>query len=78
MAKFSIKDLNKDIAQYGVELVKGRGYFYFASLDDPCINEIHNPSSIYVYAFNHMSEAKWREHVTYELTAVGIIKKEEA
>lgn len=73
MAKFTIAQLNKEIAHHGVELVKGRGYFYFASLDDRCIAERAQPASIYVYAFNHADAAWWRSSVNHELASVGLV-----
>jgi hypothetical protein len=63
MAKFNIKTLNAEIAKHGVELVKGEGYFYFASLDDRCIAQAKDLESIYVCHFNQMTPAQWRSTV---------------
>lgn len=69
---FTLKALNINIMQHGVELVKGRGYFYFASLDDRCISENAQLESIYVCHFNHCDAAWWVMQVDGILTRAGV------
>ena len=41
MARVTINKVNERINQYGIEIVKGKGYYYFARMDDaaPNLNE---------------------------------------
>lgn len=72
MTKFNIAALNAEIAATGVELVKGKGYFYFASLDDRCIAEKMSLQSIYVNSFKQMGADRWRSAVAYSLSEAGL------
>lgn len=54
----SLPQFNRELNKRGIpaELVKGRGYFYFASTDD-CYFE---PDSIYVCHFNQVEPEFWQ------------------
>lgn len=60
MAAATIAKINAGIAQYGVEIVKGNGYFYFAELDDRFVAQI---PSVYSCHLRCMSLEDWIEHV---------------
>ena len=62
MARPSLAQLNAEFAQHGFELVKGDGYFWFASTADAPDHalEILNPQSVMVCHFTHMPISRWR------------------
>jgi hypothetical protein len=61
MAGTFIKDVNAHIAQFGVELVRGKGYFYFADItDEPVADKI---PSVYTPYLRSMTFRQWYEHV---------------
>jgi hypothetical protein len=53
--------LNAQIAHRGIELVKGRGYFYFAILPG-FPDDTHTPASVYVKHFDHLTFDQWVGH----------------
>lgn len=73
MAKFTIRTINNLISSnaIGLELVKGKGYFYFVPRNPDIL--IHD-SSVIVYRLNHLSPAQWleeaRERWTPEVAAI--------
>ena len=61
MAGTFIKDVNTHIAKFGVELVRGKGYFYFADItDEPVADKI---PSVYTFYLRSMTFRQWYEHV---------------
>ena len=57
----TIAKLNAKIAHRGIELVKGRGYFYFAILDGfPDDTEL--PKRVFVPHFNRMTIDQWMDY----------------
>jgi len=62
MTQVTIKNLNAEIARrypsLDIELVKGRGYFYFDG--DDGFDAI---DSIYVFALNQMGFKQWMEYI---------------
>tara|TARA_R100001463_G_C3391043_1_gene206879 strand:- start:264 stop:512 length:249 start_codon:yes stop_codon:yes gene_type:complete len=66
MSHLTLKKINKAIASYGYELVRGKGYFYFvplndnyASLDLGEYNGEPQSESVYVYRLNHITLESW-------------------
>lgn len=63
-----LQDLNKKAAHYGLELVKGDGYFYWWGLNDEAnylLDEVNrdNDTSVYVNAFTHMDKNQWMQEL---------------
>ena len=58
----TIATLNAKIAGRGIELVKGRGYFYFAILPG-FPDETPLPESVMVPHFNRMTADQWLDCV---------------
>jgi hypothetical protein len=58
MARLTMRTINDALPQ-GFELVKGRGYFYFADDDGD-----FGTHSVYVYALGHMTREEWMEEFT--------------
>ena len=60
----TLSTLNKTAKAYGLELVKGQGYFYWvsATADLP---------SVYVSAFTHLSADQWRAELQSAITLKG-------
>lgn len=56
----TIQKINQQIADHGVEVVKGNGYFYFAAISDDAI-EI---PSVYTMRLRDLSLEEWVEHVS--------------
>ena len=52
-----IATVNKLAKPLGVQLVKGKGYFYFLDLDGNVIED----SSVLVYSLNHLTLERWLE-----------------
>ena len=66
MAGTFIKDVNAHIAQFGVELVRGKGYFYFADItDEPIAEKI---PSVYTNYLRSMTFRQWYLHVENAVT----------
>jgi len=62
--KVTLKNLNKYIANpLGVELVKGKGYFYLWNLPGKEVLTLTESSSIYVFALSHLSWEQWEEEI---------------
>ena len=61
----TLKTINKAIATYGVELVKGNGYFYFA--DTTSENVADSIPSVYSMHLRGMSLDQWVNHVSEAL-----------
>ena len=63
MKRFSIKQINAAIAPLGVELIKGKGYFYLLDLETgEQVGE-----SIMIYALNHASLEWWLSNIKPEV-----------
>ena len=58
----TIAKLNEKIASRGIELVKGRGYFYFAILPD-FPDDTPRPESVMVPHFSSMTADQWLDCV---------------
>ena len=72
MTRFTMKSLNAELRAMQIEFVKGRGYFYLADLGDS-LRCVSGPStSIYVYAFSHLTESEWRERIASVLLSIGV------
>lgn len=61
----TIKKINAAIAQHGVEIVKGDGYFYFADIGDAFIAE--KIRSVYTMFLRDMSLEQWVLYVQLEV-----------
>ena len=66
MSHLTLKKVNKAIASYGYELVRGEGYFYFVPLNDNYASldlgeDNYQPQSdsVYVYRLNHLTLENW-------------------
>lgn len=57
----TMRSVNKALEQYGVELVKGNGYFYFADVGDEYVADFI--PSVYDMRLNCMTVKQWVEHV---------------
>jgi len=62
MTRATIRGVNKRIAKYGVELVRGPGYFYFMDLDDTPYG-LPEVDSVYVYTLTSFTVEQWVSHV---------------
>ncbi len=60
MTKATFKKVNKSIEGMGFELVKGRGYFWFAALPNTPI-EIDAPPSVPVMHLKELTLEQWVE-----------------
>ena len=65
MTKPTLNKVNEAIAYYGVELVKGNGYFYFADTGTRCAADLI--PSVYSTRLTTMSLEKWVEYVASNL-----------
>lgn len=61
MTKATLNKVNEAIAYYGVELVKGNGYFYFADIGESYVAD-HIPS-VFSTRITTMTLEKWVEYV---------------
>jgi len=61
----TLRDINREIKRKGVpgELVKGRGYFYMADLDNEDYFWSSHTDSIHVYSLAQMNLAQWVDRV---------------
>ena len=57
----TLNKVNQAISTYGVELVKGKGYFYFADIGDSFVAD--NILSVYSMHINCMSLEQWIKYV---------------
>lgn len=75
MAKFTKASFNRELAEYGFELVRGpEGYFYWAHLEGVAsMDAVADAESIYVYKFDDMTQTQWR--AAAEVIVEGIIAK---
>lgn len=55
----TIQKINQQIAEHGVEIVKGNGYFYFAAIRD----DAPEIPSVYTMRLRDLSLEEWVEHV---------------
>lgn len=67
----TIKGLNKSLRKYGVEVVKGNGYFWFADVGDECLVAHHIPS-VYVARLRWIEADDWIAHVRDSLIDAGV------
>lgn len=63
--KPTMSKVNEAIAYYGVELVKGDGYFYFADIGEGYVADLI--PSVYSNRLSTMSLEKWVEYVATSL-----------
>jgi hypothetical protein len=56
----TIQKINQKIAEHGVEIVKGNGYFYFAAISD----DAPEIPSVYTMRLRDLSLEEWVEHVS--------------
>lgn len=62
--KVTLKNLNKYIANpLGVELIKGKGYFYLWDLPGKEVINTSNSTSIYVYSLSQLTWKQWEEEI---------------
>ena len=66
MTKPTLNKVNEAIAYYGVELVKGKGYFYFADTGSRYVAD--SIPSVYSTRLTTMSLEKWVEYVATNLS----------
>jgi len=57
----NLKKLNKKAALHDLELVKGKGYFYWVNLTQKSLEMRggYAPESVYICHWNHVSEGRW-------------------
>ena len=63
----TIKKINASIDQYGVEVVKGNGYFYFADLSSSTEYNSEKINSVFSMQLRCMSLEDWIAHVEESL-----------
>ena len=62
--KVTLKNLNEKIANpLGVELIKGKGYFYLWDLPGKSILSLTESNSIYVYSLPQLTWGQWKEEI---------------
>lgn len=67
MTGTTLKTINLHIADFGVELIKGKGYFYFADITDkPVADTI---PSVYTCHLRSMTLMQWYEYVEQAITS---------
>jgi hypothetical protein len=66
MARVTINRVNERIAAYGYEIVKGKGYFYFAPLNFP-ENPMLDDSSVLVYHLNSLDLDRWESELVQKI-----------
>ena len=57
MTLATINNINKSIAKHGVEVVRGKGYFYFADIGDKYVAD--TIPSVYSFHLRCMTLEKW-------------------
>lgn len=59
----TMKEINRQLALYGIELVKGEGYFYFWALNTRTAKILNNleSTSVWVYRLNEHTVEEWVE-----------------
>ena len=62
MLRVTIKKVNEQIKQHGYELVKGRGYFYFAALPDSNAGMLYS-DSVHCYHLNDYTVEEWEKQL---------------
>ena len=55
MKKLTVKEVNKAIKQYGYEIVKGKSYFYFSTLDFKIYPHLYNSIIGGLYRLNDIT-----------------------
>jgi len=55
--KLTIKTVNRAISSTGLELVRGKGYFYFVAASGDAVDV----DSIPVFSINHLTLSRWIE-----------------
>lgn len=63
MTVVTIKKINTEIAKYGVEVIKGNGYFYFADLPGSPEYNADRVPSVYSNTLRCMTLEDWVSHV---------------
>ena len=63
MTVATINKINAEIAKHGVEVVKGKGYFYFADLPNSPEYKADLIRSVYSMQLRGMSLEDWVEYV---------------
>jgi len=70
----TLKKINKAIASYGYELVRGKGYFYFVPLNDnfKCLslgdyNYQPQEMSVTAYRLNHLTLESWINELEFKI-----------
>jgi hypothetical protein len=61
MTLATIKKVNAAIEKFGVEIVKGNGYFYFADIGDAYVSD--NIESVYSCHLRCMTVEQWLSYV---------------
>jgi len=55
----TLNKINADLAKYGVEMVRGNGYFYFAGLDAAGQRVANHIDSVFTEQLRSMSLEEW-------------------
>jgi hypothetical protein len=61
----TMRKVNEALAPFGVEVVKGNGYFYFADAGEAYV--AHKIPSVYDMRLSCMSQEQWVDHVRVAL-----------
>jgi hypothetical protein len=69
MARTTMRSINKKLEGFGVELVKGDGYFYFADLVGSQSYIAENLDSVYTMRVNDLTETQWVDYVSCSVAA---------
>ena len=56
MSRLTLKGINKKIAHLKLELVRGKGYFYWNDLSNGCRGD---NNSVYVWRLGELNEEGW-------------------
>jgi|TARA_R110002124_G_scaffold97836_2_gene243018 hypothetical protein len=69
MSHLTIKKVNKEIVNYGYELVKGKGYFYFFPLKN---NPEFYDSLVLIPRLNDFTLFQWEQELKYKIKLEGL------
>ena len=68
MSAPTLNKINADLAKYGVEMVRGNGYFYFVGLTDAGQHLSDHIDSVFTEQLRSMSLEEWIRYCSEYIT----------